>query len=67
MPHQRDAPQPAPDGGLPAALLQCPRCARPLARDSLWASPHWLCPAHHGYSNVRVLLTELRERGWLPE
>jgi hypothetical protein len=46
--------------------LRCPLCGNPLSRDTLWTSPHWLCPAGHSYSSPRVLLAELQERGWLP-
>ena len=51
---------------LPGAL-RCPLCGGPLARDLLWVSPHWLCDRGHSYSNERVLVAELDERGWLPE
>ena len=61
--YARQSPETAP---LPDAL-RCPLCGKALAQDPLWTSPHWLCPAGHSYSNVRVLLAELRERGWLPE
>jgi hypothetical protein len=38
-----------------------------LVVDQCWLSPHWLCPSGHSYSNLRVLIAELRERGWLPD
>lgn len=49
-----------------SSALRCPLCGSLLARDDLWTSPHWLCPEGHSYSNIRVLLAELAERGWLP-
>ena len=49
-----------------APRLSCPLCGEPLQRDPFWSSPHWLCPNTHSYSNVRVLLAELHERGHWP-
>ncbi len=54
-----------PIGGGPT-VLPCPLCANPLHRDPWWASPHWYCRMGHGYSNPRVLIAELRERGLWP-
>lgn len=51
---------------LPVGPLRCPLCEERLSLDPWWLSPHWLCPSGHSYSNVRVLIAELRERGWLP-
>jgi hypothetical protein len=45
--------------------LRCPLCGNALRRDAFWPSPRWLCTRGHSYSNARVLLAELRERGWL--
>lgn len=45
--------------------LRCPICGDTLRVDPGWVSPHWLCPRGHGYSNVSVLIAELRARGWL--
>ena len=61
-----------PTAQLPTALslpreLRCPLCGDRLSPDPGWISPHWLCPQGHSYSNLQVLLAELRERGWLPE
>lgn len=50
----------------PPGPLRCPLCGNALSLDPWWSSPHWLCPAGHSYSNMRVLFDELRERGWLP-
>lgn len=47
------------------ALPRCPLCGQHLSVDACWATPHWLCPNGHGYSNPRTLLLELEERGWL--
>jgi hypothetical protein len=47
--------------------LRCPVCENTLVVDVWWSSPHWICTENHSYSNVRVLIAELRERGWLPE
>ena len=47
---------------LPPTGLRCPLCGKELARDPLWASPHWLCPNGHSYSNLEVLQAALRER-----
>jgi hypothetical protein len=38
-----------------------------LAVDYCWVSPHWICDNGHSYSNVRVLIAELEERGWLDD
>jgi hypothetical protein len=46
--------------------LRCPICGDRLDPDPWWRSAHWICPENHSYSNVRVLIAELRERGWLP-
>lgn len=51
---------------LPVAL-RCPLCGNSLTVDPCWVSPHWLCPRGHGYSNLSVLIAELRARGWLSE
>lgn len=47
--------------------LRCPVCSNMLVVDQCWLSPHWLCSSGHSYSNLRVLIAELRERGWLAE
>jgi hypothetical protein len=49
---------------LPEPLL-CPVCGNGLTVDPCWVSPHWLCSSGHTYSNLRVLVAELYERGWL--
>jgi hypothetical protein len=46
--------------------LVCPRCGLPMRRDTLWSRPYFVDDENHAYSNVRVLVEELRERGWLP-
>ena len=33
---------------------------------SNWSRPYFVDDENHAYSNVRVLVEELRERGWLP-
>jgi hypothetical protein len=45
------------------ATVRCPLCGARLTVDPCWASPHWICETGHSYSNPRVLLAELRERG----
>lgn len=49
------------------ATVRCPLCGTTLAIDYCWVSPHWICTNGHSYSNVRVLITELAERGWLTD
>lgn len=46
---------------------RCPLCSMTLAVDYCWVSPHWICDNGHSYSNVRVLIAELEERGWLDD
>ena len=46
--------------------VPCPRCRRTLRRDPLWSRPYFIDDASHTYSNIRVLVEELREQGWLP-
>ncbi len=48
-------------------MLRCPICGNRLTQGLWWRSLHWLCPQGHSYSNMRALIAELRERGWLPE
>jgi len=48
------------------ADLLCPRCGRALERDPLWSRPYFVDDEGHAYSNMRVLVAELRERGWMP-
>ena len=43
----------------PRETLRCPLCGGPLNLDSLWVSPHWLCPRGHSYSNTDALVAEL--------
>jgi hypothetical protein len=62
-PHDRQPPPAI----APSQALRCPICGGRLAQDLWWRSLHWLCPQGHSYSNVRALIAELRERGWLPE
>jgi hypothetical protein len=56
-------------GACPATalpdVLSCPLCNGTLHRDQTRPSPVWVCAAGHSYSTVRVLLTELAERGWV--
>jgi hypothetical protein len=49
------------------ATLRCPLCGKALAVDYCWISPHWICANGHSYSNIRVLMAELDERGWLED
>jgi hypothetical protein len=51
---------------LLGAQPACPRCGLALVRDRLWSRPYFVDDAGHAYSNMRVLIEELRERGWLP-
>jgi hypothetical protein len=48
-----------------ATAAPCPLCGLPLQRDQ-WCAPRWTCAAGHGYSNVRVLIAELEEKGSWP-
>ncbi len=60
------APERVAVAGVLSGPLPCPLCDRPLQRDDLWISPHWLCPKGHSYSNQDILIAELRERGLIP-
>ena len=46
--------------------ILCPRCGRILQRDPLWARPHFLDDRGHSYSNMQVLVQDLRQQGLLP-
>jgi hypothetical protein len=56
----------ADDRGLAPTPLRCPLCGSRLSEDTWWKSVHFICPLGHSYSNVRTLIAELGERGWLP-
>jgi hypothetical protein len=47
--------------------VECPLCGHVLRRDTLWTRPYFVDDRNHGYSNVRVLIQELREQGRYPE
>ena len=64
-----DAIDPATEEALVQALgpeVTCPLCGSILRRDRLWSRPYFVDEHQHGYSNVRVLIQELHERGRLP-
>ena len=46
--------------------VACPLCGGTLRRDALSSRPYFVDERNHGYSNVRVLIRELSERGQLP-
>ena len=46
--------------------LRCPLCSSVLKVEPSLSRPHWYCAQGHSYSNIKVLVAELGERGWLP-
>ena len=47
--------------------VECPLCGHVLRRDALWSRPYFVDDRNHGYSNIRVLIKELREQGRFPK
>ena len=50
---------------LPTSQLCCPVCGAALSLDPAWPPLRWQCGDGHSYS-LRVLVSELRRRGWEP-
>jgi hypothetical protein len=46
--------------------VSCPRCEHVLLRDLFWSRPYYADDRSHTYSNMRVLVHELRRTGKLP-